>query len=172
DAFLDPFLLVRPTGTAWNDAVNQQALRSLARFDRLWAKYFRGHPFMKDDKDVTEADLAKYHLVLFGDPGSNQWIAKLSGKLPVQWTKETVTLGGKSFPAAENFPALIYPNPLNPAKYVVLNSGLTITEREYNGDYGMPQWGDYAVLKVQPGSEAPDLNIAGLFDEAWQLPKE
>ena len=28
DAFLDPFLLVRPTGTPWNDAVNQQALRS------------------------------------------------------------------------------------------------------------------------------------------------
>ncbi len=47
DAFEDPFLLVRPTGTPWNDAVNQQALRSLARFDRLWAKYFRGHPYVK-----------------------------------------------------------------------------------------------------------------------------
>ena len=69
DAFLDPFLLVRPTGTPWNEAVNQQALRTLARFDRLWAKYFRGHPFVKDDKDVTEADFAKYHVVLFGDPG-------------------------------------------------------------------------------------------------------
>ena len=64
DAFLDPFLLVRPTGTPWNEAVNQQALRTLARFDRLWAKYFRGHPFVKDDKDVTEADFAKYHVVL------------------------------------------------------------------------------------------------------------
>jgi len=34
DAFIDPFLLVRPTGTPWSDEVNQQALRSLARFDR------------------------------------------------------------------------------------------------------------------------------------------
>jgi hypothetical protein len=32
DAFLDPFLLVRPTGGPWNDEVNQQAVRSLARF--------------------------------------------------------------------------------------------------------------------------------------------
>ena len=171
DAFNDPFLLVRPTGTAWNDAVNQQALRSLARFDRLWAKYFRGHPFVRDDKDVTEADFGKYHVVLFGDPGSNKWIAKMNGKLPVKWTKETVTLGSQSFPAAENFPALIYPNPLHPSKYVVLNTGLTIVDREYNGDYGMPQWGDYAIVKVKEGSDVPDLNVAGLFDENWQLRK-
>src|SRR6185436_6767007 len=81
DAFLDPFLLVRPTGEPWNPEVNQQTLRSLARFDRMWAKFFRGHPYVKDDKDVTEADLSKYHVVLFGDPGSNKWIAKMSGKL-------------------------------------------------------------------------------------------
>ncbi len=83
DAFLDPFLIVRPTGTPWNEEVNQQALRSLARFDRLWGRFFRGHPFVKDDKDVTEADFAKYHVVLFGDPGSNKWIAQTLGKLPV-----------------------------------------------------------------------------------------
>jgi hypothetical protein len=56
--------------------VNEQALRTMARFDRLWGRFFRGHPFVKDDKDVTEADFAKYHVVLFGDPGSNKWIAK------------------------------------------------------------------------------------------------
>jgi hypothetical protein len=168
DAFLDPFLLVRPTGTPWNDAVNQQALRSLARFDRLWARFFRAHPLIKNDKDVTEADLAKYHVVLFGDPGSNRWIAKINGKLPVRWTKDTVALGGQSFPAKDSFPAMIYPNPLNPAKYVVLNTGLTITDREYNGDYGMPRWGDYAIVKVKEGSDVPDLAIAGLFDESWR----
>jgi len=169
DAFIDPFLLVRPTGTAWNDAVNQQALRSMARFDRLWGKYFRGHPYIKDDKDVTGADMAKYHVVLFGDPGSNRVMAKLIGKLPVKWTKETVSLGGQSLPAGENFPAMIYPNPLNPSKYVVLNTGLTIVDREYNGDYGMPQWGDYALVKVKEGVDVPDLVAAGLFDENWQL---
>jgi len=171
DAFLDPFLLVRPTGAPWNEAVNQQALRTLARFDRMWAKFFRGHPYVKDDRDVTEADLSKYHVVLFGDPGSNKWIAKMSGKLPVKWTKETVSLGGENFPASENFPALIYPNPLNPSKYVVLNTGLTIVDRDYNGDYGLPQWGDYAIVKVKAGAEVPDMQIAGLFDESWQLQK-
>jgi pimeloyl-ACP methyl ester carboxylesterase len=171
DAFLDPFLLVRPTGTAWNDAVNQQALRTLARFDRLWGKFFRGHPFVKDDKDVTAADMAKYHVVLFGDPGSNRMIAKMLPSLPLKWTRETVTMSGQALPASENFPALIYPNPLNPSKYVVLNTGLTITDREYNGDYGLPQWGDYALVKVKPDADVPDLVTAGLFDEDWHIPK-
>jgi hypothetical protein len=171
DAFLDPFLMVRPTGVAWNDQVNQQALREMAHFDHMWGKFFRGHPFVKDDKDVTEADFAKYHVVLFGDPGSNKWIAKLNGKLPVKWTKETVTLAGKDFPANENFPALIYPNPLNPAKYVVLNSGLDIEDRGYNGDYGTPMWGDYAIVKAKAGADMPDLQMGGLFDESWQVPK-
>ena len=64
DAFLDPFMLVRPTGAPWNEEVNQQALRTMARFDRLWGRFFRGHPFVKDDKDVTPADFARYHVVL------------------------------------------------------------------------------------------------------------
>jgi hypothetical protein len=169
DAFLDPYLLVRPTGTPWNEAVNRQALRTLARFERMWAKFFRGHPFVKDDKDVTAADMAKYHVVLFGDPGSNRLIARVAAKLPIAWTKDSVSLAGKSYPASENYPALIYPNPLNPAKYVVLNTGLTIPDSEYNADYGMPQWGDYAVVKVKDGADVPDLVTAGLFDEKWQL---
>jgi len=171
DAFLDPFLMVRPTGKAWNEEVNQQALRTMARFDRLWGRFFRGHPFVKDDKDVTEADFAKYHVVLFGDPGSNKWIEKMNGKFPFKWTKESVTLGGQTFPSNDSFPAMIYPNPLNPAKYVVLNTGLTIEDRGYNGDYGTPLWGDYAIVKVKPGAAVPELLTAGLFDERWQLPK-
>jgi hypothetical protein len=171
DAFLDPFLLVRPTGKPWNEAVNQQALRTMARFDRMWGRFFRGHPFVKDDTDVTEADFANYHVVLFGDPGSNRWIAKMNGKLPFQWTRQSVTLGGQTFPSSENFPALIYPNPLHPANYVVLNTGLTIDDRGYNGDYGTPLWGDYAIVKVKPDAAVPDLVTAGLFDENWQLPK-
>jgi hypothetical protein len=110
-------------------------------------------------------------VVLFGDPGSNKWIAKVNGKLPVKWTKETVTLGSQTFPANENFPALVYPNPLHPSKYIVLNTGLTISDADYNGDYGLPLWGDYAIVKVKPGEAVPDVNVAGLFDENWQVAK-
>ena len=49
-----------------------------------------------------------------------------------------MTFAGKSYPANENYPALIYPNPLHPAKHFVLNTGLTIDDRGYNGDYDHP----------------------------------
>jgi hypothetical protein len=170
DAFLEPFLIVRPTGTAWNLAANDQALRMLARFDRQYTLAYRGHMRVKDDKDVTVADFAKYHVVLFGDPGSNCWIAKLNGKLPpLHWTKETVALGHRSFPAAESVPALIYPSPLSADHYVVINSGLTAAWADWAGDFPTPRYGDFAIFKVKEGSDDPEAAYTGLFDESWKL---
>jgi pimeloyl-ACP methyl ester carboxylesterase len=156
DAFLDPFLLVRPTGKPLHDAAHKQALRILDRFDRTYARWYRAHPRIKDDKDVTAADFAKYNVALFGDPGSNKWIAKIRNKLPIdEWTARTL-------------PAFIYPNPLHPSRYVVINSGLTIAEREYQSDYSMPTLGDWAVLEVGDTDTPPPIK-AGLFDEFWKL---
>jgi len=171
DAFLDPFILVRPTGTAWNAGVEQQALRTLARFDRLYARFLRGHPRIVDDKDLTDGDLHKYNVVLFGDPGSNRWIAKLNGKLPVKWTSKNLVVAGETYSSENHFPALVYPNPLSPGHYVVLNSGLTIDDREYRGDYGMPKWGDIAVVKMSDAADVGEAVWAGLFDEFWKLPE-
>lgn len=50
----------------------------------LRAKFFRGHPFVKNDKDVTDADMPKDHIVLFGDPGGNRAMARILAKLPVK----------------------------------------------------------------------------------------
>ena len=171
DAFLDPFLLVRPTGTPWNDAANKDALRMLDHFDHMWAMDYRAHPRIKDDKDVTKEDFAKYNVVLFGDPGSNKWIAKVMPSLPLKWTKDAITIGTNTFPSAENIPVLAYPNPLGKGHYVVLNTGLTISDGDYNGDYAMPRFGDIAVLKIKDPTEPPQIAWAALFDGSWRLPK-
>lgn len=170
DAFLDPFLLVRPTGTPWNPAAHQHALKRLERFDHAYALYYRAHPRIKNDIDVTDADFAKYNVVLFGDPGSNRWIGRLAGRLPVRWSRDTITVGRQDFPAASHLPVFVYPNPLAPSRYVVLNSGLTIAENSYTSDYSMPTLGDVAVLQVQPDSDTAAVPFAGFFDESWRLP--
>jgi len=170
DAFLEPFLVVRPTGTPWNAAANDEALRILARFERQYSFAYRGHVRIKDDRDVTADDAARYHLVLFGDPGSNRWLARLNGKVPpLRWTKDQVRLGAKTFPAAESLPALIYPNPMSPSHYVVINSGLTAAWADWAGDFPTPRYGDFAVFGVKPGSDDPAPVYAGLFDESWRL---
>jgi hypothetical protein len=175
DAFSTPFLCVRGTGPAWNPAIGAWSDANLKRFSYEWNRYFRGELPVKDDTAVTEADLRRCNLILFGDPGSNSWIAKVLPRLPLRWTKDELRLGGSTCPAADHAPALIAPNPLPGAegRYVVLNSGHTFHEKELAllNYLLFPRLGDWAVLKV--GTTVPldeDVIQAGFFDERWQAP--
>jgi hypothetical protein len=68
---------------------------------------------------------------------------------------------------------MIYPNPLNPKRYVVVNSGFTYREFAYlNNARQVPMLPDYAIidLRTLPGVVLPGKVAAeGFFDEKWQL---
>ena len=167
DAFTDGFLAVRGSGQPWNEAVHNYASQRFDSFRSEFAKWMRGDIRVKDDKSVTAADIANYNLVLFGDPGSNVMIAKVLGGLPIQWTKSEITVGAQKFPTADHALVLIYPNPLNPQKYVVLNTGQTFSaNRITSGTEAVffPRLGDYAVLTTGGVTKT-----AGFFDESWKL---
>jgi hypothetical protein len=70
---------------------------------------------------------------------------------------------------------LIYPNPLNPQKYVVLNSGPTFREgHDRTNSLQNPKLGDWALIDLAepPSATAPGRIVAaGVFDEKWQLPR-
>jgi len=171
DAFTEAFLCVRGTGKPWHEAVQRHADDSLQRFRQEWSKYWRGDLPIKDDSDVTYEDIAERHLILFGDPSSNTLLAQVLDALPLRWTKDKVTLAGKEYAASEHVPVLIYPSPLNPARYVVLNTGHTFPTADYEKTNALlyPRLGDYAVLRLAAGT--PAVAAAGLFDEYWQIPK-
>ena len=57
-------------------------------------------------------------------------------------------------------PALIYPNPLSPDHYVVINSGLTAAWADWAGDFPMPRYGDFAIFKVQQDSDDPEAKVS------------
>src|SRR6185436_14693788 len=158
DAFMSSFLIVRPTGKATNEKVEAWVASELAHATNEWRRQFRGEARVKDDSAVTDADIAAHNLILWGDPSSNQLLAKMADKLPIHWSAQQVTLGGKSFPAANHVPLMIYPNPLNPDRYVVLNSGFTFREYDYlNNARQVPKLPDYAVMDVNtpPNSRWP-----------------
>ena len=107
--------------------------------------------------------------MLFGDPGSNKVLAKIADKLPIKWTKDSIIVGDRTYSAADHVPVLIYPNPLNPKRYVVLNTGLIAG----GGGGSVTGYGDFAVLEVTKqadGKIADKVAQDGLFDEAWKLP--
>jgi hypothetical protein len=176
DAFMDSFLMVRPTGQAWNEKVGAWAAAELGHATNHWRSQFRGDARVKDDTAVTTNDIAAHHLVLWGDPSANQLLKQVADALPIRWTAQTITAGQATFPATNHAPVLIYPNPLNPKKYIVLNSGFTFREYDYlNNARQVPKLPDYAVIDISKPvtSRAPGgIAAAGFFDESWRLPPE
>lgn len=173
DAFMDSFLFVKPTGAAWNESARKWAQAELERAIEHWRRHFRGVARVKNDVDVTQADLDAHHIVVWGDPGSNQLLAKLVDKLPISWTKEAITVGAQKFPASDHALIAVYPNPLHPYKYVVLNSSFTFRDYAYlNNARQVPMLPDWAVvdLKTPPSAVWPGkIAAADFFDERWEL---
>jgi hypothetical protein len=173
DAFMDSFIFVRPTGTAANEKAGAWAKSEMERAIEHWRRHFRGDARVKDDTAITDADIASANLVLWGDPSSNALMAKVAPKLPITWSGSEIKAGAKTFPAADHALICIYPNPLNPERYVVLNSRFTFRDYDYlNNARQTPKLPDWAVidLKTPPNSRYPGaIPAADFFGEKWEL---
>jgi hypothetical protein len=128
---------------------------------------------VKDDTDISDADIASNNLVLWGDPSSNKIIARIRDKLPIRWDNQSIVIGSDRYAASHHAPVMIYPNPLNPRRYIVFNSGFTFRDYDYlNNARQVPKLPDWAIvdLDVAPSSRWPGKIVhAGFFDEEWQV---
>jgi alpha/beta superfamily hydrolase len=171
DAFMDSFYFVTPTGKALNEKSGEWIQAEMAHAIEHWRRTFRGETRVVKDTDVTQDMIDHSNLVLWGDPQSNAIYAKIAGKLPVSWTKDEIKLGALKVPAGDHAAVLIYPNPLNRHKYVVLNSGFTFREDDYlNNAKQVAKLPDWAILDVSSPATAqwPGKIVGqGFFDESW-----
>ena len=174
DAFFEPFVFVRPSGKPLNPELGTWVESELTAARHLWRDVFRGDTPVIADTALTDADLASKNLILWGDPTSNKVLAKLlaTGKLPLTWDAKSLTFRGQTYPSANHAPIFIFPNPLNPARYIVLNSGIDFRTEGYgNNAHQTPKLPDWAVvdLRTPPGPRWPGKIVnAGFFDEEWK----
>lgn len=174
DAFMDSFVMVRPTGQPLNAAVGQWAKTELAEAAFHWRRYFRGEPRVKDDSAITDDDIKQSNLVLWGDPSSNKLLARIADKLPIKWNGKTIQVGGKSYDATKHVPVFIFPNPLNPSRYVVINTGFTFPQfAATTNSQQTPKLPDWAILDLSVpladrmhGKGVVDANF---FGEKWEV---
>jgi len=179
DAFLDRFLVVTPDSKVEASAKNKWVLAELQHLRDRWSALFRGTLPEKKASDVTEEDIAESHLILFGDNSNNSITFRVSEKLaPEQipgrdkaWLSEQLIKSG--FHGNTFTAAWICPNPLNPEKYVVFNSGPTFREAHDRTNSlqnpKLPDWVFYDY-SVPPNAErSADVVAAGFFDEKWGL---
>ncbi len=183
DAFTSPFIFVKPTGAPLNSSAGEWTQRELAHATKQWRAIYRGDAPAKNDTEISAADLQENNLILWGDPSSNavlEKIAQLPGsstQLPVKWTRDGLEFGGKKYDAATHMPILIFPNPLNPRRYVVLNSGFTFSRACASGTNSLqtPKLPDWAIVDttVPPDDKFPGKIVdAGFFDEQWRFTAE
>ena len=173
DAFMGPFLFVKPTATGRYLEVDKWVDAEFHRAVREWHRQMRGDARVKTSEELKPEDIENYHLVLWGDPQSNPTLARVAEKLPIAWNADQVVVGDRKFDAKTHAPVLIYPNPLNPEKYVVLNSSFTYREYDYlNNARQVPKLPDWAIidLTTPPNSRWPGkIAAADFFGEKWEL---
>ena len=175
-AFMSSFVFVKPTGAPLSPALGAWTKREFDHAVAQWRGVFRGDTVVVDDNKLSAAQIQASNLVLWGDPSSNAVFKKIADKLPVKWTAAGVEFGGKKY-GPNSAPLLIFPNPLNPQKYVVLNSGFTFNRAAASGTNSQqtPKLPDWAIVdtSVPPDDKFPGkIEDAGFFDEQWKFTTE
>ena len=115
DAFMDRFLMVRPTGKPLNEKVGAWAKGEMEHAVKAWRDQFRGDAPVKDDTAVTDADIRDSNLDPLGRPVEQQGAGEDRGQ-----AADPVGPGRRPLRPASSGRArttsllMIYPNPLNP----------------------------------------------------------
>lgn len=173
DALMDSFVFVLPSETSDDKTVQQWVDAESKRAMDHWRSQFRGDVRKTTDADLSDQQIASSNLLLFGDPQSNSVIARVVAQLPIQWDDDKIAIGQNEVPRTGHVPILVFPNPLNPDRYVVINSGFTFREYDYlNNARQTPKLPDWALVDITGGATTRmpgDVKSAGFFDESWEV---
>ena len=167
-----PFAIV--VGTISKDPAMRRFCRLRAETERdRWREWQHAEPRYFRDTLVTDEHIRRYSLVLFGGPEANDVTRRLAHGLPLCVQPDAVTIDGRRFPAADAAVRLIYPNPLNPERYVCIwaatsPAGMYLAHQ-------LPEQFDFALRDrrdVPEDGPVPFEHVAlltGSFDHNWRF---
>ena len=179
DAYLSPFVMVY--GTVGPPEAAVRSKRNAHAAAAAWEAFAKAWPRLKADEDVSAGDLKAHNLILFGTPATNLILKKIADKLPIQIGERSFAVGGQTFEGDDVGLAMIYPNPLNAQRYVVVYSGQPWGEGlPFNHKFDLLP--DYLIfsseyesglISVPYAGRGPNKHVcAGLFDTNWEFDQE
>ncbi len=171
DALYEPLLFVFGTG---DSAEAILARRRIEELRKPWGGVTVDWP-VKADVDVTKADIEQYSLVLVGTPKGNRLISQIADRLPIRIADNSVTMGNQKYTGQTVAASLIYPNPLNPNRYVVVHTGVSKKALYYVAhpprlipDYLIYDASKWARKGGRVLGDDRDVLAGGFFDKYWQ----
>ena len=175
DAFGSQCVLVTPSGG--EGAAENVRIRELALEDARWHTVMPGfgwtwdadvHFPVKSDLEVTRQDFEETNLVLYGDPITNRVLAEINTQLPVHFDGEAILCGSDVFEGKHVAFVCIYPNPLNPARYVVVFGSRTAMGVELIRSLPL-KLPDFMIFRAKEEiSNGTEILKYGYFDRYWQ----
>ena len=177
DVYYEPFLIVTPP----KDATDPGAVAARKEAEAILTKGLRGLRFygvkIKSEQEVTVDDAEKHHLILVGVPKSSKLLQLIQSRLPVRIEGNAVIAGDHRFEGDDVGFRLIYPNPLNPRRYIVVCAGVTQDGLEGLGSIPTPNWGwssrvtEPDVLIIDRRTRGPYKRYlaAFTFNNDWKL---
>ena len=175
DIFNTPFAVV--VGTTSKDAAMRRSIETKTRgFVDAWKEWQKFEPRVFKDTEMSDADIARYSLLLIGGADANAVTARLAAKIPLKVSADRVVIDGHAFVARDAAVQLLYPNPRNAQRYVWVFAGTSLAG--FNFTVPLPfrtyEW-DYIVAdgRIPPVRErAPDERmrvVSGMFDRDWRF---
>jgi hypothetical protein len=174
-----PFAVV--IGTISSDARMREFIQARAdSFAQKWLNWQHQPLRVLKDTDVTAAHEKAYSLILIGGADANAVTKRLGKKLPFAASRNGIVVDGREWQAQDSVLQAIYPNPLNPARYVYVVAA-TSPEGMYfwrpqlvHFLFGYPltmfDWMIQDGRRPPPGTMNPaTANVAsGVFDASWR----
>jgi poly(3-hydroxybutyrate) depolymerase len=174
DAYFEPLLFVYSD----DDAAEERLTRRLAHTLRKPSRGVTVEWPVKRASEVTAADIETRSLVIIGTPSHNSLLRRIGASLPIRVEGDTIAVGDERFGGSAPAAAFIYPNPINPDRYVVVYTATSLEGLFYTDH--LPQTApDYIVFDGptwrrkggRPLIDRPVLT-AGFFDKNWNVKGE
>jgi len=171
-AYFSPFVLVY--GTIGDSLATETTLHQARLEATRWWRRANGLAEILPDSEVTSETMEKYNLILFGGPEENSVTAKLNRKLPIRIEDHEIVLGKKKIDGKGTAAKFIYPNPLNPERFICVHEGVgldglklsTFFTALYSGA-GLP---DFMIFDEKVRLKGwGGVICAGFFDADWQI---
>jgi hypothetical protein len=154
DAFTDPYVVVYGTGGVDVPFVNtcKDIAASLAKGSRCLS-----------DVEMSEQMISNHNLILVGSAESNIWLARILDMLPIQIERGRIHMtSGRRLDGKDLAYVVIYPNPMNPDKYVLVCSAISTR--------AMAQMFDaYSQMKSIRPADIGIFEITGSGDINWHV---
>ncbi len=171
EVFDGPFILVQ--GTAGDGAADADLAAKVRTWAIEWAAFADGFPRIATDAELTDEQIRRYNLVLFGTPKTNSVLARVAARLPISIGEKTFRIGERAFSGDNLGLVMCYPNPLAPDHYLAVYSGKLYGRRlAINHKHDLLP--DFLVFRSDQFDydDAEMWVCGGFFDSRWRLSPE